>query len=411
MSAIITAFVFPSFFPKEICLSQPNETPSSMRTVWILAVSRVFVNTIRRFAYPFLPEISSALNVSLTSVQNAQAFQSGAGLIGPAFSPFSERYGRKRVMLSALGLICSACAVGTVLPGYIAVFYLVMVLTGLGKWIFDPAMQAYISDRVPYHRRGFAIGVTELAWAGSLLVAAPLTGILLGSDTLTPVFGMLLGFNLLALLMVWLFVPADHVTGEGPKIGWRESWRILRRSPIALTVLGFTLLMYVSNEMVLIVYSDWLKKTFDLVAEERGFLMILVAIAEVSGEIFVAGFSDRLGKRRLVLVGVLLSSVGYGILPLLGFSLTAFIALLFVLFVVLEVSIVASISMFTEVLPHARAVMMSGNGAAQSGGRFIGAFVGGALYQASGFGLVGGVALVLGLLAFALMQRYIQEAN
>src|SRR5688572_18112877 len=104
-----------------------------MRSVWILAVLRVFVNTIRRFAYPFLPEISSPLNVSLTSVQNAQAFQSGAGLIGPAFSPFSERYGRKRVMLSALGLICSACVVGTVLPGYIAVFYLVMVLTGLGK--------------------------------------------------------------------------------------------------------------------------------------------------------------------------------------------------------------------------------------------------------------------------------------
>lgn len=97
-------------------------------------------------------------------------------------------------------------------------------------------------------------------------------------------------------------------------------------------------------------------------------------------------------------------------LPLTGFSLIAFLAALFGVFVAVEIAIVASIPMFTEVLPEARAVMMSSNAGAQSCGRFIGAFLGGVLYQVSGFGVVSGGAVLLGLAAFITMLLYVKEA-
>ena len=49
----------------------------------------------------------------------------------------------------------------------------------LGKNLFDPAIQAYVSKRVSFERRGFVIGIMETAWAGTTLVSIPLMGLLM----------------------------------------------------------------------------------------------------------------------------------------------------------------------------------------------------------------------------------------
>jgi predicted MFS family arabinose efflux permease len=80
---------------------------------------------------------------------------------------------------------------------------------------------------------------------------------------------------------------------------------------------------------------------------------------------------------------------------------------LFITFVAFEFTIVTFMSVCTEILPGARATMVSGNLAANSLGRVLGAALGGLVWLAGGLtanGLVSAVmaALALGCLLWGL---------
>jgi len=133
-------------------------------------------------------------------------------------------------------------------------------------------------------------------------------------------------------------------------------------------------------------------------------------VAEVIGEFSVIGMADRFGKKRLTLIGGSVASLMYVLLPLFSFHLVAALLGLFILFLGVEMAIVASIAIFKEVLPNARAVMMSGNVAAHSLGRFTGATLGSLVYSATSFGINGLMGTILGLIAVGLLWRYVMEA-
>ena len=54
-----------------------------------------------------------------------------------------------------------------------------LLLSTLGKSLFDPALQAYFGDRVPYAQRGTALAVTEMAWSLAFIVGVPAMGFLI----------------------------------------------------------------------------------------------------------------------------------------------------------------------------------------------------------------------------------------
>ena len=65
---------------------------------------------------------------------------------------------------------------GAVFADY-GVFVVVMFSFGIGKIIYDPTFQAYLGDLVPFGRRARVMGISELSWALSLVVAAPVAGV------------------------------------------------------------------------------------------------------------------------------------------------------------------------------------------------------------------------------------------
>src|SRR5690606_22495309 len=112
----------------------------------------------------------------------------------------------------------------------------------------------------------------------------------------------------------------------------------------------------------------------------------------------------------LALGGVLVSSLLYCGLPFLDFHLAAALVGLFITFVGVEIAIVSSLSLFTEILPKARVVMMSSNVGAQALGRLLGGVVGGVGYSLTeSFSAVGVLAMGIGLIAAALLYFKIHE--
>lgn len=394
-----------------------DETSLSTRkpVIFILAltVSRLIVNMTRRFAYAFAAPIAALLGVPLESVQSVIALQGGVGIASPLFGPLSERYGRKWVMMGGLLLMAGVSMVGVVLPN-VWVFAGVMLAFGVSKMIFDPALLAYVGDRIPYHRRALAVGTTELSWAGALFVVAPLTGFLLdGGYGVQAVFAAFAALALLGALIIFVFIPADRPARHEVKvITPLGAWRILRNSPVALAVLAYSFLLVVANEMMFINYSPWMESAFTIQSSELGVATTVIAAAEVLGEFVVLGFADRIGKRRMAMSGALFAALGYLLLPMLAFHLVATLIGLFATFLAFEIAVVASIPIITEVLPTSRAVMISSNVSLYSVGRLIGATCGSFLLRQTGtFSIVCLVAAGVGLMAFTMMWRFIAEAS
>ncbi len=114
-----------------------------------------------------------------------------------------------------------------------------------------------------------------------------------------------------------------------------------------------------------------------------------------------ATLADRLGLKRSLLGGLAVCLICYAILPYLGQTLGMALVGLFLIFLSFEFMIVTSLSLFTELLPAARATMMASSLAAAGLGRVVGAFIGGPIWLAGGIYVTSLVSAILSGFALA----------
>ena len=348
-------------------------------------LARLFVNTARRFPYTFAAALSRSLGVPLTGVTSLIAVNQATGVLSPVFGPLGDRWGYRMMMLAGLGMLAVGMLAGGLLPVY-GVILLALFFVGLGKSLYDPALQSYIGERVPYQRRGLAIGVVEFSWAGSALVGIPLVGLLIARLGWRSPFIVLGGLALLSVVVLAYLIPRDDRRSLDAKntLGFREAWRRLSRERAALGALGFSLLIAAANDNLFVIYGAWLESSFGLSVLALGAATMVIGLAELLGEGLTASFADRLGLKRALFTGLVLTASSFILLPFMGRTLPLALVGLFVTFLTFEFTVVTGISLFTEVLPGARATMMSSNVAAMSVGRMIGALIGGAIWLAGG---------------------------
>src|SRR5512136_1670821 len=169
---------------------------------------RMVYNTLHRMVYPFLAIFARGLGVDLTTISYALTARSVVGTIGPFAASVADRRGRRFGMLLGAGLFMLGAAVVVFWPSFPGLT-ISLALATLGKYIFDPGMQAYIGDRVPYAQRGRTIAFTEFGWSLAFVIGVPLMGFLIarkGWMAPFPLF-ILLGILIIAGL-VWM-LPND----------------------------------------------------------------------------------------------------------------------------------------------------------------------------------------------------------
>lgn len=389
----------------------PSDKAQSARlgpTLAALTLARLTLNSVRRFPYVILTPMAASLGVPRSTVEAALSFEWATGALSPFAGRYIDRLGRKRIMLAGIGSLAVFAAIAA-LGQTVGTVLFALVAAGISKMLFDPSMQAYIGDRVPYRLRGMAIGVTELAWSGSLFIAGPLAAFLIERADTHAIFAVLSVGSLIAFLSLARLLPNDRPGPPPVDPQSRSAWHLLRASKSALAILAAGALMSMASESINIVYEAWMRGAFALSTVAFGALSWVIGTAEISGESFVIVASDRIGKRRLALFGLVATGIAYFILPLTGSSLPASIAGLFAIFLCFETSIVVLIPMATEALPTARGFMMGSNVAALAGGRAIGTLVGGLLFRSGGFMLNGTFALILNLIGAVLVWQFVHE--
>ena len=206
-------------------------------------------------------------------------------------------------------------AICAALPFY-AAFLAAFVTFGFAKAIFDPTMQAYIGDRVPYERRGRVMGITELSWSAAWLLGVPSAGWLIARVGWQAPFALLAVLGVAGLLLIAWLLPYDAPTVAHDHATFQLGAVIRNRNVMASFCAGFLIIL--ANEVTFIVYGAWMESRFGLSVVSLGVASIVIGLAEAVGEFGSAAFVDRLGKRRAVLIGLAMLAITYGVLPMLG---------------------------------------------------------------------------------------------
>jgi predicted MFS family arabinose efflux permease len=369
--------------------------------VTMAALGRFIINTSRRFVYPFAPALSRGLGVPLTSVTSLIAINQFTGILSPVFGPLSDRWGYKLMMMAGLSLLAVGMLAGGFLPFY-GMVLVALFLAGLAKSVYDPALQAYIGERVPFQRRGLVVGLAELSWAGATLIGIPLAGLLIDRLGWQAPFFVLGGLGLLSITMLGLILPTDrHRRGAAGPTNFGQVWRRLRQERAALGMMGFSFFSSMANDNLFVVYGAWLEDYFALGLVALGTATIAIGFAELTGETLTATIADRLGLKRAIFMGLVLTTLSYLLLPMIGQTLLPALAGLFIIFLSFEFTVVTGFSLATEILPETRASMMSSSVAASGLGRVIGALIGGSVWLGGGLLATGLVSAALSAAALA----------
>ena len=372
----------------------------------IFMLLRTILNTAHRMVYPFLSIFARGLGVDISTMSLLMTARSLVGASSPLFAPIADRRGRRFGMLLGVSIFTLAMGIVAVYPSFWTLA-IALVLAMLGKYMFDPSMQAYFGDRIPYAQRGTALAVTEVAWSMSFILGVPAMGFLIAKFGWSAPFPVLAALGLLVIFVIWRMIPREdpHHTLTNNS---RDGYRAVFTSVPALAGISIALWATAGNELVNVIFGVWLEDSFGLKIAALAGASAVIGISELSGEGLVALTTDRLGKPLALGIGLVGNALASILLPFIGQTQVGALIGLFFFYITFEYILVSHIPMMTELVPSARATMLSINVMGHSIGRALGAFLAAIIYQKFGFMSVALSAVIfnaVGLLALWIMQK------
>ncbi len=391
----------------------PVNDPKPTHLSWqlaLIALARLCLNTGLRMVYPFAPAFARQLDVPVTAVYRLVTIRSLAGFISPLFGPLSERFGRRATMFGAMLFFSVGCLLVWLWPSY-WLLGAALIIISVAKVIYDPAMQAYVGETVPYKQRGKALAVTELSWAGALLVGGPLLGVAIERQGWSAAFFWLGLFGVITAVLLYRFLPKVNKPAAGRGGSLADYGRVLRQHPVIWIAILYGILIMAGNETIFLVFGDWMELNFSLSLLALGASAGVIGSAEIAGELFAGWSVDRFGKRPVIIVTGLLNALVCLLIPLTSGNLTAAMAAYFALFLTFEISVVGGVTLMTEIVPSARSVVMSSIIAAGALGRAVGSWLGPFLFTQFGFSSNGLVSAIITVVATLILALWIREGG
>ena len=325
--------------------------PGVARALVPVAAQRLVLNTSGRMVFTYLPALARGFGLSVTAMGWVVFARDLTGLAGLGLGRLVDRWGPWRTMVGAgLG---AAVGLALTLAGPVGVV-VGFVLWGLFRTGYLVAVNSWIAGVVAYERRGRATGLVELTWAAAALVGLPVMGVLIST------LGWWAAPLVLAAagppLALWAAatpVPdrrAVPAAGPGPVSDAR--WGSTP-SLVALT------LPTVAAQFLFFVHGLWLERTYGFDPAQVGFAVVAVGTAEACASTASSRLTDVVGKRRAVLAGVAMLTVGVTALAVVPAPPLAWgLGLLALSFLGFEFAIVSSIPLVSELDPADRSTVL-----------------------------------------------------
>lgn len=364
---------------------------------------RTILNTSHRMVYPFLSVFARGLGVDISTMSLLMTARSLIGATSPLFAPIADRRGRKFGMLAGVVIFTLGVGVVAIYPTFWTLA-IALVLAMVGKYMFDPSMQAYFGDRIPYAQRGTALAVTEVAWSMAFIVGVPVMGFLIGRYGWSAPFPLLAVLGLVIFVVILRMIPSEDAHHEVTSNS-RAGYRAVFTSMPALAGISIAMWASAGNELVSVIFGVWLEDSFGLKIAALAGASAVIGISELSGEGLVAFTTDRLGKPLALSIGLIGNALASILLPFIGKTQTGALIGLFLFYITFEYVLVSHIPLMTELVPSARATMLSVNVTGHALGRAFGALIAAFIYQQFGFMFVALTAVLFNAAALLALRR------
>lgn len=241
------------------------------------------------------------------------------GLVGPFAAALMARYGLRRVVLAALGLVATAALGTTVMTATWQFVVLWGVAVGIGSGCMATVLAATVATRWFVARRGVVVGALTAATATGQLVFLPLLGWLAENVGWRAVSVVTAGGALAVMPLVarWLRndpsdvgavpygAPADHrppAPVARPVQAAFDGLRLAARVPAFwLLALSFLVCGASTNGLVGTHFVS-AAVDVDLTETRAATLLALVGVFDVAGTLASGWLTDRIDPRRLLLV-------------------------------------------------------------------------------------------------------------
>ncbi len=386
---------------------QHQDHTGSGRLITVAIAMRLVVDTAVRMFYPFLPEISRGLGITLSQGGLLLALRSAMVFPSPLFGAWSDRHGPRALLTAALlaqalGLAWLSTAQG------IAQAIAPVILLGLASSAFIPTLQAAVAEHVPFHRRGRVVGIIEFSWAITGLAILPIVGVMMVQNGWQAPLRIVAGLSLVVAPLPFL-LPRRRQALTSVQRGFRQMAGAVWRSPSARGAILVNGLIFVAAESFFVTYGAWLEQSFGLAPNQIGRVAALLGLAELTASGTSSLFIDRLGKRRGVGIGLAAMTATLLLLPALERNLALAVAGMAAFTLAFEFSIVSNISLLSEQAPLARGTVMSLAVVASGITRTVSDYVAVALYEQGGLLLTALFGVAGSAVAVFVLLRWVRE--
>ncbi len=374
--------------------------------VTAFVIIRLAFNTFYRMIYPFISFFARGMGVDLRTISYAITTRSLMGVISPFLASVADSRGRKAGMLIGTFTFTAAICLVVFWPTYTA-FFISLSLAFIGYLVFVPSLQAYLGDQVPYEKRGRILGITEFAWSLSAIIGVPLVGLIISRHGWLAPFPLIVLLGALAFIALAWMLPKDPAPPQGNLGFWSNLGKVFTYPP-AIAALVMAGLYTAANETITLVYGVWVEQAFALSIASLGATALAIGISELGGETLVTLFTDKIGKRKALAIGIIGNCLATLTLPIFGRWLVGAMVGLFLFYLTFEFTMVSGIPLMSEILPSARATMLASHMAFIALGRSIGDLLAPSLFTQSvipGIAANALAAILFNLLALIALTR------
>lgn len=326
--------------------------------------AKLLIDIGQQIFNPFLPVIAAGMGLDVVALGRLVGLRSLMGIFAPLSGELAERSSYRLVIRIALLLN----AVGFLLIGFSGNLWVTaagMILAGLGTGAFVPMLQAYVSGHLAYSIRARGLGMIEYAWALTGIVGLSLVGLLIEQTSWRLPF-LLLAVGMVGMSFVFGAMPATHERRREPHAADGSAsrrWRaFLHLGPDMRSTYGTIVaggLAYFAAMQVMLAHGAWLQQQYGLGPAQLGLVAFVFGWFDLAASVAVSLFTDRIGKRRSVLIGIGGSLAGYLLMPLFNTGVVAATIAIAVTRMFFEFNIVSHFPLLSEQAPAQRGKAMT----------------------------------------------------
>lgn len=289
-------------------------TPPKIVTLTLLAgLSALAMNIF----LPSLPGMADYFGVQYGVIQQSVALYLGlSAVLQVAIGPISDRYGRRLVILWAVGLFLLA-TIGTLLAPNATVFLVFRMMQAVIA-VGMALSRAVVRDMVPDDQAASMIGYVTM---GMSLV--PMIGPVIGGF-LDQLYGWHANFAFLLIFGAAIFVLVWADLGETSQPTTISFVDQLRLYPVLLTSVQFW--GYAGSAAFMSgCFFAFLggapyvgAEVYGLSSSQVGVLFAITALGYAGGNFIAGRYSVRIGMNKMVLLGAVVTASGLGVLTVLS---------------------------------------------------------------------------------------------